>query len=166
MRVHQTEELFGLDVFSGPLEAESPAAEESGETTSIPRKKRKIPAVDVFQLAGPLKRGLGELWCKKLLLGMVFTVIAATVGISLFTLVMKTKRKAVSYELSYQTRLFRRMSKHRAIYELEYAYQKENHPLVHNQVQEGWRKITPHDLTYIPMNRRDLPRKRDMSWQQ
>jgi hypothetical protein len=95
-------------------------------------------------------------------LGLLFFILVSVVGLSLFTLAMKTRKKAASYELAHQTRLFRRMSKHRAIYELEYAYHRSNSPIQEEFTRQGWREITPHDLTYIPV-KRSAPRGRQES---
>ena len=193
MRVHTTDQLFGLEAFSRPIRANfqevlmDPDGILAGNGTVSGAEERVKDSSDVME-ASTAERGsmepaqddagvpeaaltersvacqrtasdetsgpmlaIGALLNRRVLLSLVFFVLVSTVAMSLFTLVMKTRRKAVSYELAHQTRLFNRMSKHRAVYELEYAYLRANSPILGEFSRQGWREITPHDLTYIPV---------------
>jgi len=210
MRVHATDQLFGLEAFSRPIRTdqrseagvttdEEPAAvkarssadeeitgdrvretdeavEESFEGTEaaagVPVAalvERSRPMTGSMEMTGSIEVSASELTLRSLLsrrivLSLVFFMLASTVGMSLFTLVMKTRKKAVSYELAHQTRLFKRMSKHRAIYELEYAYLRSSSPIQEEFSRQGWREITPHDLTYIPMKKSESVVRGGHAW--
>ncbi len=183
MRVHVTDQLFGLEAFSRPLEptaghgadppatgADLPATGADPPATGATRTDVGDPPVEspaqaeedgTGELAAPLVTAR-SLVRRGAVLGLLFFILASVVGLSLFTLSMKTRKKAASYELAHQTRLFRRMSKHRAIYELEYAYHRSNSPIQEEFTRQGWREITPHDLTYIPV-KKSAPRGRQES---
>ncbi len=156
MRVHVTDQLFGLEAFSRPLEPASDMVAEPGPAeVSSPLTQEVVESEDrtaPFSAALPVE-AVRRLVSRKLVLGLLVFLLAATVGLSMFTLVMKTRKKAASYELAHQTRLFRRMSKHRAIYELEYAFLRTNSPILEEFTRQGWREITPQDLTYVPIRK-------------
>ena len=171
MKVHVTDELFGLEAFSRPIrvrpsteepEISGPQKPDTGhiEDTTLPVGVPVADPMDTGEWSTPgrsisdavsLWRSLSGLFNRRLMLGLAFLVLFLFVGLCLFTLVMKTRKKAVSYELSHQTRIFKRMSRQRAVFELEYAYLRANSELLEEFPKQGWREITPHDLTYIPM---------------
>ncbi len=210
MRVHATDQLFGLEAFSRPIrtdqeseagvttdaepaavEGRSPADDEitgdlirepggavedapdrTGDIAGVPvaaQVERSRPLTGSMERTGSIEATGSELTFRSLLsrrivLSLVFFMLASTVAMSLFTLVMKTRKKAVSYELAHQTRLFKRMSKHRAIYELEYAYLRASSPIQEEFSRQGWREITPHDLTYIPMKKSESVVRGGPAW--
>jgi len=156
MRVHVTDQLFGLEAFSRPMSApmETVDAAGSAETSGPLTDAVATPSEKTAPLSASIPvEAVRRLVSRRLVLGLLVFLLAATVGLSMFTLVMKTRKKAASYELAHQTRLFRRMSKHRAIYELEYAFLRTNSPILGEFTRQGWREITPHDLTYVPVRR-------------
>jgi hypothetical protein len=184
MRVHATDQLFGLEAFGRSPDRETTRADRetgpevvvTGPLAGVPSGVMRTALSDSLELGesgtmvtGAVESGTEEngttgllgctmppltiraLLSRRIVLSLVFFLLVSTVGMSLFTLVMKTRKKAVSYELAHQTRLFKRMSKHRAIYELEYAYLRAGSPILEEFSRQGWREITPHDLTYIPV---------------
>ncbi|PKN47414.1 MAG: hypothetical protein CVU59_02945 [Deltaproteobacteria bacterium HGW-Deltaproteobacteria-17] len=179
--MHATDQLFGLEVFVRPTPTDGDAAGAStdsqagvpvftasqGLSDSVEMGDSGAlisgpvgPDTETADATGQLQSAMPQLTIRALLsrrivLSLVFFLMISTVGMSLFTLVMKTRKKAVSYELAHQTRLFKRMSKHRAIYELEYAYLRAGSPIMDEFSRQGWREITPHDLTYIPVKDAD-----------
>lgn len=156
MRVHVTDQLFGLEAFSRPMNAPTEVVDAAGpEQISGPLTEAvETPPEKTAPLSAAIPvEAVRRLVSRRMVLGLLVFLLAATVGLSMFTLVMKTRKKAASYELAHQTRLFRRMSKHRAIYELEYAFLRTNSPILEEFTRQGWREITPHDLTYVPVKR-------------
>ncbi|MBU1070213.1 hypothetical protein KJ975_11665 [Myxococcota bacterium] len=197
MRVHATDQLFGLDAFVRPPHREpdpsgsSPEPEEviTGPLAGVPSGVMRTALSESLEMGdsgimvtGAVESGTEEngttgllgctmpqltiraLLSRRIVLSLVFFLLVSTVGISLFTLVMKTRKKAVSYELAHQTRLFKRMSKHRAIYELEYAYLRAGSPILEEFSRQGWREITPHDLTYIPVKDSNSGARGGQAW--
>lgn len=167
MRVHATDQLFGLEAFSRPLDspAERPAPDSSSTGISDQSPDRtSIPEGDELEAITSPVMTVRSLVGRGTVLGLLLFILIAAVGLSLFTLSMKTRKKAASYELAHQTRLFRRMSKHRAIYELEYAYLRSSSPILEEFTRQGWREVTPHDLIYIPVTK-SVPRGRqELTW--
>jgi hypothetical protein len=196
MRVHATDQLFGLEAFSRPIQTDLPEnrtdpagtiVEEMSEAPSS-RCESDLPdgiagCADVdgpavlvdgtemrpgdlslpVEVQEPVK-ALRSLLNRRVVLGLVLFTLVSVVGMSMFTLAMKTRKKAVSYELAHQTKLFKRMSKHRAIYELEYAYLRTSSPIQEEFARQGWREITPHDLTYIPVKKPVVLQPGGLSW--
>ena len=175
MRVHVTDQLFGLEAFSRPMRRPTdPQTDPQAELVAPDASSTDVPDRAPEQAASPeveeLRVVTAPAWTLRSLvgrgtvLGLLLFILIAVVGLSLFTLSMKTRKKAASYELAHQTRLFRRMSKHRAIYELEYAYHRSSSPILEEFTRQGWREITPHDLTYIPV-KKSVPRGRqELTW--
>lgn len=160
MRVHVTEPLFGLEEFGRISEkSQNPAGQESVEdgTAREEEKTRQTPvpasAVDVPAEADPeaLPQTGNRPSYRRLVAGMLLFLLASAAGISLFSLAMKTQRRAVSYELARQTRLFSRISKHRAVLELEYAYLRSTSPVLEEFIRQGWREVPPREVVHVTL---------------
>ena len=78
----------------------------------------------------------------------IFLLFSAT-ALSLFSLAMKTQRRKVSYELSQKTRLFSRLSKHRAMLQLEYSYLRSTSLIMEEFMHQGWKEVTPREVIHI-----------------
>ncbi len=83
-----------------------------------------------------------------LVLGIVLG-IACFVVVSVVSLHVKMRKNALSYELSAQTRMMRRLEKRKAMYELEYSFLRSSQSIQSKVKELGWKEITPHSIKFI-----------------
>lgn len=152
MKVHLTDPLFGLDEWMPHSETIVP----TDKAKPIPQDNEKItphePVAsdnnaiyeDVhkhqYTHSDPLRRFF--------VFVTIFLLFSAT-ALSLFSLAMKTQRRTISYELSQKTHLFSRISKHRAMLQLEYSYLRSTSPILEEFIRQGWKEVTPREVIHL-----------------
>lgn len=167
MKLHITEPLFGLDAFTRPENSVPPAttadpepadepstpgaetAKDGSETGFFPAEALPKTNNSDDSLQTTPAAAAASLSLHRMAAGITIFLLLCATGLSLFSLAMKTQRRAVSYELARQTRIFSRISKHRAMLELEYAYLRSTNPMLEDFTRRGWREITPHEVRHV-----------------
>jgi hypothetical protein len=91
---------------------------------------------------------------KFMVVSSLIILIVFTLIISLTTLYVKAKTKSLSYQLSAQRNLFKRLSQKRALYELEYAFFRSKKIMQEKIIETDWKEIVPLDTSIIKVKKR------------
>ncbi|MGM0597274.1 MAG: hypothetical protein ACQES9_09565 [Myxococcota bacterium] len=86
---------------------------------------------------------------KPVILFSIFVFIGIFVLIALVSIYVNSRKKVISYQLSAQTRLMRRLSKKKAIFELEYSYLKSKQTIDSKLKKSNWEEVAPEQIKYI-----------------
>ncbi|MDA3864888.1 MAG: hypothetical protein PF689_13585 [Deltaproteobacteria bacterium] len=86
---------------------------------------------------------------KPMILVSIFVFIGICVLIALVSVHVNSRKKIISYQLSAQTRLMQRLSKKKAMFELEYSYLKSKQSIDAKLKESNWEEVAPEQIKYI-----------------
>jgi hypothetical protein len=158
MRIDSSDKLFGveefedssLNDFSQPkiaedcddsLNSENFEIESADNDDTIPNE------VEIERTSKNIKDI--PLFTKGLVLTFLFLVLSVFIVLSVVSLHVKTKKNALSYELSSQTKLMRRLEKRKAMFELEYSFLRSNESINSTIEEKEWVEIIPQSIKFI-----------------
>ncbi len=186
MKFDSIEQLFGTEEFTRPLgsgdqlghkkkpkkkkpvlpdrkpaDAPQPVT-EAGEEPTMGRTMEDLSGAATVALATVRSEAgsyLRQLFPRPLVIFGLFSILLTIVGLCVVTLHVKMRKNALSYELSAQTRMMRRLEKRKAMFELEYSFLRSSRSVTSKVQETGWHEIVPHSIKFIkPAPTKEGPR--------
>jgi len=117
----------------------------SVDAGSDQEKRERLSAPSMSEVKGYVK----QLFPRPMIVMGVFLFMITFVVISVVSLHVKMRKNALSYELSAQTRMMRRLEKRKAMFELEYSFLRSRQSVSSKVKETGWTEITPHSIKFI-----------------